>query len=102
VVAARHRDGDSTLKVSIADFPRLWDESEDDALINGVIEHSLAADALGFDGIFFPEHHFRGIRQLAAMPSVGRVSRTAAQARLAWNSRRRRAICTTLCTWWCR
>ena len=48
------------MKFSIAHFPRSWDPSEDEAVITGVIEHSLAADALGFDGIFLPEHHFHG------------------------------------------
>jgi alkanesulfonate monooxygenase SsuD/methylene tetrahydromethanopterin reductase-like flavin-dependent oxidoreductase (luciferase family) len=48
------------VKFSIAHFPRSWDASEDETVIDGVVEHSLLADALGFDGVFFPEHHFHG------------------------------------------
>ncbi len=48
------------MEFSIIHFPRSWDAAQDEHVIDAIVEQSLAADALGFKGVFFPEHHFHG------------------------------------------
>jgi alkanesulfonate monooxygenase SsuD/methylene tetrahydromethanopterin reductase-like flavin-dependent oxidoreductase (luciferase family) len=51
---------EKSMRFSIGHFPRSWEESDDEAIIDAITEQSLAADRLGYDAIFLPEHHFHG------------------------------------------
>jgi hypothetical protein len=41
-------------------FPRSWDAAQDEAVIDGIVEHSLAADALGFKSAFWDKVNAEG------------------------------------------
>ena len=71
------------MRFSIVHFPRSWDAAQDEAVIDGTIEHSLAADALGFKGVFFPEHHFHGYAPTGSAP-FQIASYIAPQLKQAW------------------
>jgi alkanesulfonate monooxygenase SsuD/methylene tetrahydromethanopterin reductase-like flavin-dependent oxidoreductase (luciferase family) len=71
------------VKFSICHFPRSWDEEDDGRIIDAVVEHSLEADSLGFDGIFFPEHHFHGYSPTGSDPFMT-AAYLASQLRKAW------------------
>ena len=71
------------MKFSICHFPRSWDEDEDTKIIRSVIDHSLQADELGFDGVFFPEHHFHGYSPTGSDPFLT-AAYLAPQLKQAW------------------
>jgi alkanesulfonate monooxygenase SsuD/methylene tetrahydromethanopterin reductase-like flavin-dependent oxidoreductase (luciferase family) len=71
------------VKFSIVHFPRSWDAAQDEAVIDAIVEDSLAADALGFKGVFFPEHHFHGYSPSGSAP-FQIASFVAPQLRQAW------------------
>ena len=64
------------MEFSIIHFPRSWDAAQDEHVIDAIVEQSLAADQLGFKGVFFPEHHFHGYS-----PRVARRSRSRLMSR---------------------
>src|SRR4029434_789047 len=72
-----------SVKFSICHFPRSWDEEDDGRIIDAVIEHSLEADSLGFDGVFFPEHHFHGYSPTGSDPFMT-AAYLAPQLKQAW------------------
>ena len=71
------------MKFSIIHFPRSWDNSQDEQVIDAIVEQSLQADALGFKGIFFPEHHFHGYSPTGSAP-FQIASYVAPQVKQAW------------------
>ncbi len=53
---------------SIIHFPRSCGAEQDEQVIDAIVEQSLAADRLGFRGVFFPEHHFHGYSPTGSAP----------------------------------
>lgn len=78
------------MKFSISHNHRTWDASQDEAVIASVIEESLEADAAGFAGIFFPEHHFQGYSPTGA-DAFQMMAYLAPQLKQAWLGT---AVCT--------
>ena len=71
------------MKFSICHFPRSWDEDDDTQIIRSVVDHSLEADSLGFDAVFFPEHHFHGYSPTGSDPFMT-AAYLAPQLKQAW------------------
>jgi alkanesulfonate monooxygenase SsuD/methylene tetrahydromethanopterin reductase-like flavin-dependent oxidoreductase (luciferase family) len=71
------------MEFSIIHFPRSWDAAQDEYVIDAIVEQSLAADALGFKGVFFPEHHFHGYSPSGSAP-FQIASYVAPQLKQAW------------------
>ncbi|UFH30026.1 LLM class flavin-dependent oxidoreductase [Pseudomonas sp. CIP-10] len=44
--------------------------SEDKAVIDALVDHSKQAEALGYDAVFMPDHHFTGYAPMSSDPFV--------------------------------
>lgn len=71
------------MRFSIAHLLRTWDATQDQAVIETVVEQSLEADAAGFAAVFVPEHHFQGYSPIASTPFMT-LAYLAPQLRQAW------------------
>lgn len=58
------------MKFSVFLVGRSTHPSEDQSVIQAMIAHSKQAEALGFDAVFTPDHHFTGYAPMASDPFI--------------------------------